>query len=155
MKPSVDDKLLFSLARAPLQLFRGEAMTTIVECWNWLLTARPDVEMVFLREMIAAWHASQYQRLGLFHQYSPKHSPLAPDEEMKTKMKPFKAEIETHDLWIRFILERIEIAKYCSQEQIYMFTHMLQRTLDFSIGQKAIKSRKEGSKKQYTSISKQ
>ena len=146
MKPSVDDKLLFHLARAPLKLFRGEAMTTIIECWNWLLTARPDVEMVFLREMIASWHASQYQRLGLFNEYCPRFSPLAPDEAMKNKMKPFRAEIETHDLWIKFIQERIEIAKYCSQEQIYMFTHMLQRTLDFSVGPKAIKSIKEQNK---------
>ena len=152
MKPSVDEKLLFHLARAPLQLFRGEAMTSIIECWNWLLTARPDVEMVFLREMIASWHASQYQHLGLFNEFCPKHSPLAPDEAMKTKMKPFRAEIETHDLWIKFIHERIEIAKYCSQEQIYMFTHMLQRTLDFSVGPKAIKTGKDQSKNGMPSI---
>ena len=152
MKPSVDDKLLFHLARAPLQLFRGDAMTTIIECWNWLLTARPDVEMVFLREMIASWHASQYQRLGLFNEYCPKYSPLAPDEAMKTKMKPFRAEIQTHDLWIKFIQERIEIAKYCSQEQIYMFTHMLQRTLDFSVGPRAVKSGKEPDKSGIPSI---
>ena len=152
MKPSMDEKLLFHLARAPLQLFRGEAMTTIIECWNWLLTARPDVEMVFLREMIASWHASQYQRLGLFNEYCPKHSPLAPDEAMKNKMKPFRAEIETHDLWIKFIHERIEIAKYCSQEQIYMFTHMLQRTLDFSVGPKPIRNGKDQSKSGMPSI---
>ena len=35
-----------------------------------------------------------------------------------------------------FFQERIDIAKYCSQEQIYMFSHMLQRTLDISVGRK-------------------
>ena len=30
----------------------------VVECWNWLLSARPDLEMKFLQEMIAAWHSS-------------------------------------------------------------------------------------------------
>lgn len=34
----------------------------------------------------------------------------------------------------RFIQERIEVAKYCSQEQVIMFTHMLQRTLDITVG---------------------
>ncbi len=52
-------------------------------------------------------------------------------------MRPFKPDnIEAHDLWIKFIQERIEIAKYRSQEQIFMFSHMLQRTLDISVGLK-------------------
>ena len=32
--------------------------------------------------------------------------------------------------------ERIEVAKYCSHEQIIMFTHLLQRTLDIAVGRK-------------------
>jgi len=137
LKPSVDNVLLFNLARAPLKLFRGEAMKTVVECWHWLLTARPDLEMELLHDIVAAWHASQYQSLGLFKEYDPVHTPLAPDEDMKEAMRAFKPEVETHDIWIRFIQERIEIAKYCSQDQIYMFTHMLQRTFDLAIGLKS------------------
>ena len=102
-----------------------------VECWNWLLSARPDLELVFLQEMISAWHSTQHLKLGLFSDSEPQWCPLAPDEKSKYEMKPFKPEnIEAHDLWIKFIQERIEIAKYCSQEQIFMFSHMLQRTLD-------------------------
>ena len=40
MRPSVDSSMLFNLARAPLKLFRGEAMKTVIECWHWFLTAR-------------------------------------------------------------------------------------------------------------------
>ena len=137
MKPSVDVFLLFNLTRAPLKLFRGEAMKTVVECWNWLLTARPDLEMDLMREIVAAWHASQYMRLGLFKEYNAEHTPLAPDEDMKKSMRAFKPEVETHDIWIRFIQERVEVAKYCSQDQIYMFTYMLQRTFDMAIGLKS------------------
>ena len=87
--------------------------------------------------MISAWHSSQHLKLGLFSDAEADWCPLAPDEVSKNAMRPFKPEnIETHDLWIRFIQERIDIAKYCSQEQIYMFSHMLQRTLDISIGRK-------------------
>ena len=87
--------------------------------------------MVFLQEMISAWHSTQHLKLGLFSDAEAEACPLAPDEISKKWMKPFKPEnIEAHDLWIRFIQERIEIAKYCSQEQIFMFSHMLQRTLD-------------------------
>ena len=81
--------------------------------------------------MISAWHSTQHLKLGLFSDAEANWCPLAPDETSKNEMKPFKPEnIEAHDLWIKFIQERIEIAKYCSQEQIFMFSHMLQRTLD-------------------------
>lgn len=137
MKPNIDERQLFTLTRAPVILFQVDAMRTIVECWNWLLSARPDLELVFLQEMISAWHSTQHLKLGLFCDQEADWCPLAPDEASKHNMKPYKPEnIEAHDLWIRFIQERIEIAKYCSQEQIFMFSHMLQRTLDISVGRK-------------------
>lgn len=66
MKPAVDEKLIFALTRAPLKIFSAHTMKIIVECWNWLLSARPDIEMKFLQEMIFSWHASQTAQLGLF-----------------------------------------------------------------------------------------
>ena len=137
IKPGIDEKLVFALTRAPLKLFNAATMKVVVECWNWLLSARPDLEMKFLQEMIASWHSSATaMRLGLFHVEDDRHSPLAPDEEMKEHLRPKNPESEPHDIWIRFIQERIEVAKYCSHEQIIMFTHMLQRTLDISVGRK-------------------
>ena len=35
MKPSMDERQLFTLTRAPVKLFQADAMQTIVECWNW------------------------------------------------------------------------------------------------------------------------
>ena len=32
-----------------------------------------------------------------------RHSPLAPDEEMKENLRPRNPESEPHDIWIRFI----------------------------------------------------
>ena len=49
MKPKMDERQLFTLTRAPVILFHPDAMRTIVECWNWLLSARPDLELVFLQ----------------------------------------------------------------------------------------------------------
>eukprot|EP00094_Tigriopus_californicus_P003842 TCALIF_03698-PA protein Name:"Similar to PI4KA Phosphatidylinositol 4-kinase alpha (Homo sapiens)" AED:0.07 eAED:0.07 QI:1/0.8/0.75/0.93/0.86/0.93/16/174/2161 len=142
LKPAIDEKLMFSLTRAPLKLFHAATMKVVVECWNWLLSARPDIEMKFIQEMIFAWHSSQTARFGLFQADVLRYSPLAPDEDMKTNLQPSNPDIEPHDIWIRFIQERIEVAKYCSQEQIIMFTHMLQRTLDISVGkEKMVMSR--------------
>ncbi|QQP57676.1 Uncharacterized protein FKW44_002744 [Caligus rogercresseyi] len=135
IKPAIDDGLLFEITRAPLKLFEEESMKTIVECWNWLLSARPDMEMPFLQEMIAAWHSAQHANLGLFSKDDlHASSPLAPDEKMKKEVKPYRPNVAPHDIWIRFIQERIEIAKYCNRDQITMFTLMLQRSLAIKVG---------------------
>ena len=55
-KKPVPRRLWFTIASAPVKLFRAEAMADIVECWHWLLSACPEQEMVFLQEMVAAWH---------------------------------------------------------------------------------------------------
>ena len=54
--------LWFTIASAPVKLFRAEAMADIVECWHWLLSACPEQEMVFLQEMVAAWHFTRASR---------------------------------------------------------------------------------------------
>ena len=38
----------------------------VVECWHWLLSACPRQELVFLQEMISAWHHTRFAKLGLF-----------------------------------------------------------------------------------------
>ena len=37
------------------------------------------------------------------------------------------------DWLIRFLQERIEVAKYCSQDQIEMYSDLLQRSLDIQV----------------------
>ena len=60
-----------------------------------------------------------------------KGDPLAPTEDME--LRPSPPATEAHDVWIKFLHERIEVAKYCSQDQIEMYCDMLQRTLDIHV----------------------
>ena len=41
--------------------------------------------------------------------------------------------IQISDWLIRFLQERIEVAKYCSQDQIEMYSDLLQRSLDIQV----------------------
>ena len=52
----VPRRLWFTIASSPVKLFRADVMLDIVECWHWLLSACQDQELVFLQEMILAWH---------------------------------------------------------------------------------------------------
>lgn len=53
-------KLIHAVAWAPVELFTEEAIKTAVECWQWLVTARPDLELRFLQEMLTAWQVNMY-----------------------------------------------------------------------------------------------
>jgi len=130
----VPRKLWFTIASAPVKLFRGDVMTDIVECWHWVLSACPEHELVFLQEMVTAWHYTRSAKLGLFAPDSTEQGdPLAPTEDMS--LKPCPPMTEPHDIWIKFLHERIEVAKYCSQDQIEMYSDLLQRTLEIQVGQ--------------------
>lgn len=97
-KPELNRMLLHKIAWAPVKfsdcfywtridlgvfqvdLFTVEAMSTAVECWKWLITACPHIELRFLQEMIAAWNHAVYKKLGLFSVVEPETSPLAVHE---------------------------------------------------------------------------
>ena len=51
------------------------------------------------------------------------------------ELRPCPPATEAHDVWIKFLQERIEVAKYCSQDQISVYCDLLQRTLDIQVGQ--------------------
>jgi phosphatidylinositol 4-kinase len=68
--------------------------------------------------MSAAWQYAFEKRMGLFavEDEDAVVSPLAVHEG--AVLLPPAPMVEPHDLWIRFLIERIEIAKHCSQDQV-------------------------------------
>ncbi|XP_067015107.2 phosphatidylinositol 4-kinase alpha [Anabrus simplex] len=132
--PGVYRQLLHVVAWSQVELFTEITMTTAIECWQWLATARPDLELRFLQEMLAAWQCTIDKKLGLFSEEAVEVSPLAAYEGCRLEPQP--PFIKPHDLWVQFISEQIETAKYCSQEKIEMFATLLHRSLPMSVGAK-------------------
>ena len=93
-----------------------QVVQSAVECWQWLISARPDLEFCFLQEMAAAWQFTFEKRMGVFTPDEQTVSALAVSEGVQ--LEPYSPLVQPHDLWIRFLIERIEIAKYCSQDQV-------------------------------------
>lgn len=132
--PGMYRNLLHVVACSQVELFTERAMMTAVECWQWLVTARPDLELRFLQEMFSAWQCSIDKKLGLFSVEDGGVSPLAACEGCK--LEPSPPFVKPHDIWVQFISEVVEAAKYCNQEKVGMLAMLLHQSLPMIVGTK-------------------
>ncbi|XP_026685161.1 phosphatidylinositol 4-kinase alpha [Diaphorina citri] len=92
-------QLLAAVSWSQVELFTEEAMRTAVDCWQWIATAKPELELTLLQEMVAAWQYTVDKKMGLFSAVVEQVSPLAAYEGcVLAPQAPF---IRPHDIWIK------------------------------------------------------
>ncbi|EYC21934.1 hypothetical protein Y032_0018g3619 [Ancylostoma ceylanicum] len=126
----VNEHILSILVRCPLRSFTESTMQLCVLSWNWLLAARTDIQNIFLREMCFAWAESARLGQGLYERLPPSPSPLC--QQLKAPPKP--PHYKPHAIWLNFIAERVDVAKYSSREQLDILETMFAQTLSLVVG---------------------
>ncbi|XP_042899450.1 phosphatidylinositol 4-kinase alpha isoform X2 [Parasteatoda tepidariorum] len=128
----IDRRLLHALCWSPVELFTDEAMRCAISCWQWLLADRSDMELQFLQEMSAAWQMTIDRQIGLFAEDPEQVDPLAAHEGCE--LKPNGPFIGPHSLWVKFLSERLEVAKYCNMNEVEIFANILHHSLPVTVG---------------------
>ena len=103
---------LHFVATSQVKLFTESAMETAVECWQWVLTARPDLELSFMMEMVSAWETTFDLKIGLFAEDVSLTSPLAAYQDCTLVPPPIN--VAPHAIWLQLISEIVDTAKYCN-----------------------------------------
>ncbi|CAB3245856.1 unnamed protein product [Arctia plantaginis] len=124
--------LLHAVAWSQVEIFTEDAVTSAVECWQWLTTARPDLEIRLLQEIFAAWQSTVDRKMGLFSKQHEETSPLAAHEGAQLEPRP--PFVAPHAVWVRYLSEVAETAKYNSLEKVEMLASLLHRSLPITVG---------------------
>ncbi|KAH7932980.1 hypothetical protein HPB49_006149 [Dermacentor silvarum] len=128
----LDRRLLRALCWSPVEYFSEEPTRNSIYCWQWLLAAKPEEELRFLHEMCNAWLATVERELGIFSKDPVQTDPCAVGE--KSDLRPKAPYIAPHEVWVNFIVEKIESAKFSSQAEIEIFTNLIYRSFSPTIG---------------------
>lgn len=102
-------------------------METAVECWQWVLTARQDLELSFIQDMVSAWQTTFDKKIGLFSEAVAISNPLAAYDGC-TLVPPY-INVAPHAIWLQLISEIVDTAKYCNRDKVEMFALLLHRCL--------------------------
>ncbi|XP_078444700.1 phosphatidylinositol 3- and 4-kinase family protein [Wolffia australiana] len=129
-------QLLRLLCWCPAYISTAEAMETGIFIWTWLVTSAPQLGPPVLAELVDAWLWTIDTKRGLFAsdvRYSGPAAKLRPhlvsgEPESLPEKDPIEG-IVAHRLWLGFFIDRFEVIRYDSVEQLLLLGRMLQGTM--------------------------
>ncbi|XP_038707834.1 phosphatidylinositol 4-kinase alpha 1-like isoform X2 [Tripterygium wilfordii] len=131
-------QLLRLLCWCPAYISTPDAMETGIFIWTWLVSAAPQLGSIVLAELVDAWLWTIDTKRGLFAsdvKYSGPAAKLRPhlapgEPEPQPEFDPVE-QILAHRLWLGFFMDRFEVVRHNSVEQLLLLARMLQGTTNF------------------------
>ncbi|XP_042000363.1 phosphatidylinositol 4-kinase alpha 1-like [Salvia splendens] len=133
--PESFSQLLRLLCWCPAYITTLDAVETGVFIWTWLVSAAPQLGSVVLAELVDAWLWTIDTKRGLFASDircsgpSAKLRPqlVAGEPQLRPEKDPVE-QIMAHRLWLGFFIDRFEVVRHDSVEQLLLLGRMLQGT---------------------------
>ncbi|RAL49359.1 hypothetical protein DM860_012792 [Cuscuta australis] len=131
-------QLLRLLCWCPAYILTPDAMETGIFIWTWLVSAAPHLGPLILSELVDAWLWTVDTKRGIFAAETRYSGPaatlrphLAPGEPELPPEKDPVEQIMAHRLWIGFFIDRFEVVRHNSTEQLLLLGRLLQGTTKF------------------------
>ncbi|KAJ4961690.1 hypothetical protein NE237_021600 [Protea cynaroides] len=131
-------QLLRLLCWCPAYISTPDSMEVGIFVWTWLVSAAPQLGSLVLAELVDAWLWTIDTKRGLFAsdvRYSGPAAKLRPHlTPGEPEMLPDKDPVEgifAHRLWLGFFIDRFEVIRHDSVEQLLLLGRMLQGTMKF------------------------
>ncbi|CAM8929529.1 unnamed protein product [Rhodiola kirilowii] len=128
-------QLLRLLCWCPAYISTPDAMETGVFVWTWLVSATPQLGSLVLAELVDAWLWTVDTKRGLFASEARYFGPVArlrphlvPGEPEALPERDPVEQIIAHRLWVGFFIDRFEVVRHNSVEQLLLLGRMLQGT---------------------------
>ncbi|KAL2928772.1 Phosphatidylinositol 4-kinase alpha 1 [Bienertia sinuspersici] len=128
-------QLLRLLCWCPAYICTPDAMETAVFVWTWLVSAAPQLGCLVLAELVDAWLWTIDTKRGLFASDANCSGPsarlrphLSAGEPEAFPEKDPVEQIMAHRLWLGFLIDRFEVVRHNSVEQMMLFGRMFQGT---------------------------
>ncbi|KAG8062307.1 hypothetical protein GUJ93_ZPchr0003g16800 [Zizania palustris] len=129
-------QLIRLLCWCPAYICTPDAMETGIYIWTWLVSAAPSLGPLVLAELVDAWLWTIDTKRGLFASdmnYCGPDAKLRPhlisgEPEAPPEKDPIEA-IIAHRLWLGFFIDRFEVVRHDSIEQLLLMGRMLQGTM--------------------------
>ncbi|XP_062214807.1 phosphatidylinositol 4-kinase alpha 1-like isoform X2 [Phragmites australis] len=129
-------QLVRLLCWCPAYISTPDAMETGIYIWTWLVSAAPSLGPLVLAELVDAWLWTIDTKRGLFASdmnYCGPDAKLRPhliagEPETPPEKDPVEA-IIAHRLWLGFFIDRFEVVRHDSIEQLLLLGRMLQGTM--------------------------
>ncbi|KAM7479286.1 hypothetical protein LguiA_027499 [Lonicera macranthoides] len=129
-------QLLRLLCWCPAYICMPDAMETGVFIWTWLVSAAPQLGSLILVELVDAWLWTTDTKRGLFASEVRNSGPatkLRPHLELGVpEMAPERDPVDqilAHRLWLGFFIDRFEVVRHNSIEQLLLLGRMLKGSL--------------------------
>uniref|UniRef100_A0A915IQ31 1-phosphatidylinositol 4-kinase n=1 Tax=Romanomermis culicivorax TaxID=13658 RepID=A0A915IQ31_ROMCU len=127
----INRPLLNAISFAPAKRFTEQTVNLTIGCWEWILSARSDVQLELFNSICDAWRMTVYRKLGVYEMCLPHAGPLTAHEGVP--LCPTPPLVAPHRNWIKFMVERMDTAKYCSEDLVDTFLTWLNDVLPFVI----------------------
>ncbi|KAL7668876.1 hypothetical protein ACOME3_009558 [Neoechinorhynchus agilis] len=140
-----EKRLLNMIAWIPGLILTKEAVLAAVECWTWLLSARPDLSLSLLEKINDSWKNTVQTQRGIFshevlaeNQASfdgplcsgpPKLDNRSNQEKNGLSSCTFTDLVMPHLIWLTFIDEQVKLSLLGNPQTFHMFVDMLHHSL--------------------------